>query len=93
MALDKVLGANLFQINVVLAKNFILLVLVSFILFIPLTVMLLNYWLQNFAYKVELSPIIFLGGGIISILIALATVSYHTIRSALKNPVDTLRYE
>lgn len=93
IGIRKVLGANLFQINVVLAKNFILLVLVSFILFIPLTVMLLNYWLQNFAYKVELSPIIFLGGGIISILIALATVSYHTIRSALKNPVDTLRYE
>lgn len=93
IGIRKVLGANLYQINLALSRNFVLLVLISFVLFIPLTILVLNFWLQNFAYRVELSPIIFLAGGFISIMIALLTVSYHTIRSASRNPVDTLRYE
>ena len=93
IGIRKVLGANLYQINISLSKNFILLVLVSFVLFIPITILVLNYWLQNFAYRIELSPFIFISGGLISISIALATVSYHTVRSAVRNPVDTLRYE
>ncbi len=93
IGIRKVLGANLMQINVSLSRSFILLVLVSFILFIPITILVLNYWLQNFAYRIELSPMIFILGGLISLLIALATVSYHTIKSASQNPVDSLRYE
>jgi putative ABC transport system permease protein len=93
IGIRKVLGATRYQINVTLSKNFILLILISFLLFIPLTVLVLNYWLQNFAYRIELSPTIFLAGGLISVLIALFTVSYHTIKTASKNPSDTLRYE
>ena len=87
IGIRKILGANILQINVSLSKSFFAPGFCwLFLLFIPLTILLLSQWLQNFAYRIELSPSIFLIGGIISIFIAVATVSYHTIRSALKKP-------
>jgi len=93
IGIRKVLGASIFQINLSLTSSFVLLTIISFVLFIPLTVLVLNYWLQNFAYKIDLSVFVFFAGGLISIMIAILTVSYHTFKSAMKNPVDTLRYE
>jgi putative ABC transport system permease protein len=57
------------------------------------TYWLLQKWLQEFAYRVTINPLLFMLGGIIALAIALLTISYHTVRSARKNPVDSLRYE
>jgi putative ABC transport system permease protein len=51
----------------------------------------MNTWLQNFAFQTELSPWIFVAAGLLTLLIALLTVSYQAIKSALMNPVESLR--
>ena len=93
IGIRKTLGASEFQITALLSKNFLLLILVSFILASPVTYWLLSSWLQEFAYRVAINPLLFLLGGLIALVIALATISYHTIRSARANPVKALRYE
>jgi putative ABC transport system permease protein len=55
--------------------------------------MLLGRWLTNFAYRIDVNPLTFLIGGALAMAIALATISYHTIKSARANPVKALRYE
>ena len=69
------------------------LILLSFILVSPVTYWMLSSWLNVFAYHIEINPLLFLLGGIIALLIALITISYHTIKSARANPVQALRYE
>jgi len=54
---------------------------------------MLSRWLEEFAYRMELLPILFVIGGILALIIALATISYHTLKTAKANPVDALRYE
>jgi putative ABC transport system permease protein len=70
-----------------------MLVLISFVLASPLTYWLLSKWLQSFAYRIEINPLLFLLGGGVALIIALVTISYHTLRSASANPVKALRYE
>ncbi|RFS16287.1 ABC transporter permease [Emticicia sp. C21] len=89
----KVLGASVTSIFLLLNKDFMKLVLIAAVIGIPLAVVLMNSWLQNFAYKVELHWWIFVGSAFISLLIALATVSYQAIRAALVNPVKSLKTE
>jgi putative ABC transport system permease protein len=93
IGIRKVLGASETQITMLLSKNFALLICVSFVVASPATYWLLNGWLQNFAYRVTINPLSFLAGGFIALAIALATISYHTLRSARANPVKALRYE
>ena len=82
IGIRKVLGATEAQITILLSRNFTLLIVLSFLLGIPATYWLLSEWLNTFAYRVEINPLIFLLGGGIALVIALATISYHTIRSA-----------
>ena len=93
IGIRKVLGASVSQLVLKLSSGFALLVLVAFVLISPLTSYLLGKWLDNFAFHVNLSPWIFAVGGLVALLIAVLTISYHTFRSARSNPVDTLRYE
>ena len=93
IGIRKVLGATEAQITMLLSKNFAMLVAVSFIVASPLTYWLLYGWLQNFAYRISINPLIFLLGGMIALVIALVTIGYHTLRSARANPVKSLRYE
>ena len=93
IGIRKALGASEGQITYLLSKNFAILVVVSFLLASPLTYFLLEGWLQSFAYRVGINPLLFLLGGFIALAIALATISFHTIRSARANPVKALRYE
>jgi putative ABC transport system permease protein len=93
IGIRKVLGATETQITVLLSKNFSLLIALSFVIVSPLTYWLLYTWLQNFAYRIDINPAIFLLGGVLSLTIALLTISYHTLRSARANPVKALRYE
>lgn len=93
IGIRKSLGATETQITVLLSKNFTWLIILSFVIVSPLTFFLLRTWLQNFAYRVNINPLLFLAGGAIALTIALLTISYHTIRSARANPVKALRYE
>lgn len=93
IGIRKVLGATETQITFLLSKNFTLLVIVSFVLASPVTYWLLSEWLEGFAYRITINPFVFLIGGGLALGIALATVSFHTVRSARANPVKALRYE
>ena len=93
IGIRKTLGASEFQITALLSRNFMFLILLSFILVSPVTYWMLSSWLNFFAYHIEINPLLFLLGGIIALLIALITISYHTIKSARANPVQALRYE
>jgi putative ABC transport system permease protein len=53
----------------------------------------MNRWLADFAYREPLHPLLFLAAGLLGLLVALATVSYHSLRASTSNPVDSLRYE
>lgn len=93
IGIRKSLGATETQITVLLSRNFTFLIILSFVLVSPLTYFLLRTWLENFAYRVSINPLLFVAGGAIALIIALLTISYHTIRSARANPVKALRYE
>lgn len=93
IGIRKVLGATEGQITILLSRNFTFLLIVSFVLASPITYWLLLKWLEGFAYRITINPVIFILGGIVAVTIALLTISYHTVRSARSNPVDSLRYE
>ena len=93
IGIRKVMGATEAQLTFLLSRNFTLLVILAFVIASPVTYWLLSNWLEGFAYRVDINPLWFLAGGLIALAIALLTISYHTIRSARSNPVDSLRYE
>ena len=65
----------------------------SFAVAVPLGHFMMNRWLQDFAYHIDVTPTTFLMAGVLSLLIAVITVSYQAIKTALANPVKSLRYE
>lgn len=89
----KVLGATVQKIVYILTKDFTKWVLVANIIAWPLAWLAMNTWLQDFAYRINIGLVMFLKAGILAFGIALITVSFHAVKSALSNPVDTLRYE
>jgi putative ABC transport system permease protein len=93
IGIRKVLGAEVFQIMSMLSKDLILLIIISFVIAFPLGYYLMDKWLQDFAYKIEIQWWVFIVAGLSTLLIALFTMSFKTIKSALANPVDSLRSE
>ena len=93
IGIRKVLGASVPSIVMLLSKDFLKLVGIALLIAAPAAYYAMSRWLQDFAYHIELSPWIFLGAGLLALMIALATVSYHALRAALSNPVDAIRYE
>jgi putative ABC transport system permease protein len=93
IGIRKVLGATEMELTVLLSRNFTMLIVLSFIIASPVTYYLLLKWLEGFAYRITINPLLFLAGGILALVIALMTISYHTIRSARGNPVDAIKYE
>jgi len=89
----KVLGASIAQITSLLSKDFLMLVLVAFVIATPIAWYFLNQWLENFTYRVNITWWIFPVAGIVVLLIALITISIQTIRASLANPVKSLRTE
>ena len=89
----KVIGASVSQIVSLLSKDFLKLVLIAFVVAVPIAWWGTHKWLDNFAYKTEMSWWIFLIGGVLMAILALVTISIQTIRAALANPVDSLRTE
>lgn len=93
ISLRKVNGANIEQVIHLINLTFIKWVAVAFVLAIPLAYYAMFRWLENFAYKTELSWWIFILAGLLTMGIALLTVSYQSFKAASKNPVEVLRYE
>ncbi|MBA4054729.1 MAG: ABC transporter permease, partial [Marivirga sp.] len=93
IGIRKVVGASVFNLWKMLSKDFVVLVLISCIISIPLAYYFLSDWLQNYDYKTEISWWVFSISGIGAISITLATVSYQAIRAALMSPVNSLRSE
>ena len=93
IGIRKVLGASVTQIVNLLSKDFLKLVILGIVIASPIAYWAMNKWLQDFAYRVEISWWIFVLAGIVAIAIALLTVSYQSIRAALTNPVKSLRTE
>jgi putative ABC transport system permease protein len=89
----KVLGASVAGITTLLSKDFIKLVLISIVVASPVAWLLMNKWLQEFAYRIKIEWWIFLVSGIAALSIALFTVSYQAIKAAVANPVKNLRTE
>jgi putative ABC transport system permease protein len=89
----KVLGANIGQIIGLLSKDFLKLVLVACVFAFPIAWYAMHKWLQEFAYRIEISWWIFAIAGVSALLIAFLTVSYQAIKAALMNPVKSLKTE
>ena len=89
----KVLGASVINIVILLSKDFIKLVIDAFVIASPLAWWIMHNWLQDFAYRINISWWIFLGAGVLAIVIALATISFQAIKAAIANPVKSLRTE
>jgi len=89
----KVLGASVPGLVMLLAKDFLLLVVVAILIASPIAWYAMNRWLSDFAYRIEMPWWAFLAAGVVAILIAFATVAYQSIRAALMNPVKSLRAE
>jgi putative ABC transport system permease protein len=93
IGIRKVLGATIADLTRLLTKDFILLVFVAFLIASPIAWIAMNKWLENYAYRVDVNWWIFLVTGLIAIIIALLTVSFQAIKTAIANPVKSLRTE
>jgi putative ABC transport system permease protein len=88
-----VLGASISQIVTLLSKDFMKLVFISIVISSPIAYYIINQWLSGFAYRIDVEWWVFLIAGAIAIVIALFTVSFQAINTALMNPVKSLRSE
>jgi putative ABC transport system permease protein len=93
IGIRKVLGANVTNIVTMISKDFLKLVLVASIIAFPVAWWAMNKWLQDFAYRVNISWWVFALAACIAVLIALVTISYQSIKAAITNPVKSLRTE
>jgi hypothetical protein len=93
IGIRKVLGATVADITTMLSKDFIVLVVIAVLIASPIAWYFMNQWLQDFAYRVNVSWWVFVLAGVAAMLIALATVSFQAIKAAITNPVKSLRTE
>jgi len=93
IGIRKVNGAKIWEVMAILNMDFIKWVVIAFVIATPIAWYTMNKWLQNFAYRTELSWWIFALAGIFALCIAVLTVSGQSWQAARRNPVDSLRYE
>lgn len=93
IGIRKVNGATIFEMVLMLNKNVLVWLAVAFAIATPVAYYAMTRWLENFAYKIALSWWIFVAAGLVSLFVALCTVSWQSWRAASKNPVEALRYE
>ena len=89
----KVLGASVNNIMLMLSKDFVRLVLLAILIAFPLAWWAMNSWLHGFAYHITISPWVFVLAGIAILLISLLTLGFQSVKTALMNPVKSLRSE
>lgn len=93
IGIRKVLGASVSQIVGLLSREYIWLIATSFLIASPLVYYFMNQWLSEFVYRIDLGAWIFLVAGVLTVLIALATISLKSISAARANPIEALRAE
>lgn len=93
IGIRKVLGASVQNIIYLFSKEFIILILIGFIVAIPVAYYMMNSWLQNFVFRIKITPGVFIIAVIVSIIIAWLAVGYKSIKAAIANPVKSLRSE
>ena len=93
LSIRKVLGAKSIELYNLLLKEYLLLVVIASGLAVPISYYIQNAWLDNYSYKVSVSPLLLALPCVISILLVFITISYHSIKSALINPIHNLRSE
>ena len=93
VGIRKVLGATMFNITVLFSKEFVKLVLIAFILAVPIAYYLMSTWLQDFTYRITLDYWPFILAGVVTLVIAILTMSSQAIKASLTNPVVSLKSE
>ena len=93
IGIRKALGASVPNLTLLLSKEFTILVMVSFVPAAAAAWYFTNSWLQDFAYRINVNPLIFVLGGVLAFLVAWLTVGFQAIKAATANPVNSLRYE
>lgn len=93
IGIRKVLGSSVSRITVLLAQEFVVLVLIANVIAWPIAYVLMTRWLEDFAYQITLGLPIFLLAGVAGLGIAILTVSYQAVKAAHANPIEALRYE
>ena len=93
IGIRKVLGASVQSIMVLLSQDFLKLVLISLLLAVPIGWYVMDSWLQDYAYRINISWWIFLTAGMLSLCIALLTIGFQVLKAAVDNPVKSLRTE
>jgi putative ABC transport system permease protein len=93
IGIRKVLGASATSIVLLLSKDFIKLVLLAIIIASPVAWYMMHLWLQDFVYRIDINWWIFASAGLLSLVIALLVIGFHTARSAIANPTKSLRAE
>jgi len=93
VGIRKVLGASILEVTVLLQREFIKWVTAAVIIAVPVSYFLMNKWLQSFAYRISIDIWVFVSASITVLAIALAAVSFQTVKAAASNPVKALRYE
>ena len=93
IGIRKVLGASVPGLTGLLSKEFLQLVLISFLIATPIAWFLMDRWLKDFAYRINISWWIIASSGLLALLIALFTISFQAIRAAVSNPIIALRSE
>lgn len=93
IGIRKALGATVSNIVILLSKDFSKLVLIGFVIVVPLAWYAVQQWLEGFAYKININPLVYLAAGLIIGVIALLSIAYQSVKAAIVNPSDTLRNE
>ena len=89
----KVLGASVIDILRIFSKELVLLMIIAFVIAAPISFFSMNQWLNNFEYRIEISPDIFIVAVLVSFAIALLTMGYQSIKAATANPAESLKDE
>jgi ABC-type antimicrobial peptide transport system permease subunit len=91
VGIRKVHGAGTGNIVYLFSKEFIMLVVIAFAITTPVAWYLMQNWLHNYVYRINVSWLIFAAGGLVAIIVALTTISFQAIKAAFANPVNSLR--
>jgi putative ABC transport system permease protein len=93
VGIRKVLGVSVYKIVYLFSKEFIMLIAIAFAIAAPIAWYFMHNWLQNYAYRINLSWRLFAAGGFVAVIIAIATISFQVVKAASANPLKSLRSE
>jgi putative ABC transport system permease protein len=93
IGIRKVIGASVSSIIGLIYKDFLILIAIAILIAFPLAYLFMNDWLQTFAYQTEIKWLTFVASALLTLVITIGAISFHTLRAAMSNPVNSLRSE